>query len=240
MYKYTLPSRMSSRDRLHRRRFDSAAHEELLLLFDEPGPGAKLAAGGKGLSRQGRPGAHSAVGAEAQAVLTLGGNSAVVTVRPEPKVGPFAFDEYLPGFQAAAIEDELEYGRALEEQMSGRLEACRERRQALAELSHLVEACDRAATAEADPARRPDSGATAPAEPAQRRVRALALRFSRQVPEAADGAGAAASRCRQRRHPEESSSPGKPPFAWRKMLASAACLAGPGSIALLLARWITG
>lgn len=220
MYKYTLPSRMSSRDRLHRRRVDSAAHEELLLLFDEPGPGEKAAAGRRGASRQGRPGAHSTDGAETRAVLTLGGNSAVVIVRPEPKVGPLAFDEYLPGFQAAAIEDELEYGRALEEQMSGRLEACRERRQALAELSCWADACDRAATTEADPARRPDSGVNAPAEPAQRRVRPLALRFSRRA--------------------EGPSSPGKPPFAWRKMLASAACLAGPGSIALLLARWITG
>lgn len=242
MYKYTLPATMSARDRRYRRRADPAASEELLLLFDEPSPRARPMTGTGLQSPDGQSDLAPASLPGNTAVLTLGGNAAVVAVRPEPPVKPSAVNEHPfagPG-AAATIDEDLQHSRELEEQMAGRLHTCRERRRALAELADWSETCRaEGAVPPGDDGARPAEAETPDVVPTPA-ARPLALRFLRWTPRSARPRKSPLGARFGRRRAVRLASPGRSPFAWRKMLMSAACLAGPGLVVLLVVHWIAG
>ena len=258
MHKYRLRAGMSGVNRRRDCRMDAVCDEELLLLFDESsaGPGKPRES-----LRACPPAAGGAVAAgepaedEDEVVLTLGEEPVVVSVHPEPRVSPLAFDEHLPGFEpsnvggwdsarwreapggvgasasalgeraAGSLESQVAYGQVFEDAMAGHLASARERRRAQAEVLDWLGASDA-------PVGTGAAAGGADNVPSAGRGSVVPLARIGRLTRGGSVPGRAGSTGRV--------SPPPPPFSWRRMAASAFVSGGLGSVALLAVHWLVG
>lgn len=261
MHKYRLRAGISGVNRRGDGRMDAVCDEELLLLFDErsAGPGKARELARDCPSVAGGTGAAGEL-AEDEAVLTLGEKPVVVSVRPEPRVSPLAFDEHLPGFEpsnaggwdparwpgtpggvgtsAGVLGFSSPMGRATES-LESQVAYGQVFEEAMA--GHLACAGERRrAQAEvldwlcaSDPSAGTDAAAAgADNVPSARRGSVVALARVGRATRGGSVPGRAGSTGR--------ASPPGSPFSWRRMAASAVVSGGLGSVTLLALRWLVG
>jgi hypothetical protein len=226
MHKHRIRTGLFSRDRRHERQLGAVSDDDLILLFDGPDAEIREPAAPMG-SRFPAPRVAGGVAErdDDEVLLTLGGTRATIKVKPEPSrpATEADRDHEPPGrehFPLGGVEsvDDVERSRRVQAELVARQAAYRANRQNVDELlewfatSETADAPARALVTHGSgsPRRRPGNQTGIPDKDPAPLWR------------------------------EIKGTPGRPPFSWRRMLASAAISGGLGSAALLALHWVVG